>query len=163
MISQLKDSGVQVTVNNREPVPLSTNFLANYLTDRNSHEHTGRRDIRNTETTHIAEGQTINSSDVLAPPLVTDPDMLAYSRKDTVGSPHALGIDSSTMDVSFTVSNGECSYSAMNSSKYFVPDNILRTDININNTYEDISLPENLEEFTNDDKEMEAGPTGLGD
>ncbi|CAC5400660.1 unnamed protein product [Mytilus coruscus] len=93
MISQLKESGVQLTVNNREPVQLATNFLANYLTDGDSHEHTGRRDIHNAESTQIAESQPINSSYVLAPPLVTDPDMLAYSGQDTL----SRGIDSSNM------------------------------------------------------------------
>ncbi|CAC5390775.1 unnamed protein product [Mytilus coruscus] len=77
MISQLKDSGVQLTVN-REPVPVTTNFRANYLTDGVSYENTGRRDLHNAEPIQIVESQP-NSSYVLAQPLVTDPDMLAYS------------------------------------------------------------------------------------
>ncbi|CAG2221487.1 unnamed protein product [Mytilus edulis] len=95
MISQLKDSGVQLTVN-REPV--TTNFLTNYLTDGVSHDNTGRRDLtNNAEPIQIAESGP-NSSYVLAPPLVTDPDVLAYTGQDTVeGSSQALGIDNSAM------------------------------------------------------------------
>ncbi|VDI53869.1 Hypothetical predicted protein [Mytilus galloprovincialis] len=94
MISQLKDSGVQLTVN-REPV--TTNFLTNYLTDGVSHDNTGRRDLHNAEPIQIAESGP-NSSYVLAPPLVTDPDVLAYTGQDTVeGSSQALGIDNSAM------------------------------------------------------------------
>ncbi|VDI80146.1 Hypothetical predicted protein [Mytilus galloprovincialis] len=94
MISQLKDSGVQLTVN-REPV--TTNFLTNYLTDGVSHDNTGRRDLHNAEPIQIAESGP-NSSYVLAPPLVTDPDVLAYTGQDTVeGASQALGIDNSAM------------------------------------------------------------------
>ncbi|CAC5386308.1 unnamed protein product [Mytilus coruscus] len=61
-------------------------------------------------------------------------------------------------DVSINVSNEGCSDNVMNTPTYCVPDNIQENNININNMYEDISSPENLEEFTcTNDDQMETG------
>ncbi|CAC5364369.1 unnamed protein product [Mytilus coruscus] len=61
-------------------------------------------------------------------------------------------------DVSINVSTEGCSDNVMNTPTYCVPDNIQENNININNRYEDISSPENLEEFTcTNDDQMETG------
>ncbi|CAG2215629.1 unnamed protein product [Mytilus edulis] len=142
MISQLKDSGVQLTVN-REPV--TTNFLTNCLTDGVSHDNTGRRDLHNAEPIQIAESGP-NSSYVLAPPLVTDPDVLAYTGQDTVeGSSQALGIDNSAMGKTAT-------YILQNTLPLgFNVDEKIRRDIWSDSYLDLIKLLPNFNEEENDD------------
>ncbi|VDI56299.1 Hypothetical predicted protein [Mytilus galloprovincialis] len=141
MISQLKDSGVQLTVN-REP--LTTNFLTNYLTDGVTHEN-NRRDLHNAEPIQIAESQP-NSSYVLAPPLVTDPDVLAYTSQDTVEGPsQALGIDNSAVGKT-------ASYILQNTLPLgFNVDEKIRRDIWSDSYLDLIKLLPNFNEEENDD------------